>query len=127
MSILKFTCVFIADEKCQCNQTKAEAELREKKLKLILREEEALYKMKKEEQQMKNEIASVQLRILKEKKTYLAKKRKLQLEILSKQLNSFSKMNADEGNGFRLSLEGETDLVIPRIETNVEKAGHILK
>lgn len=88
------------EEKCQCNQSKAEAELREKKLKLILREEEVLYKMKKDEQQLKNEIASVQLRILKEKRTYLAKKRKLQLQILSKQLDSLDKKNANGGNIF---------------------------
>lgn len=56
--------------------------------------------MKKDEQQLKNEIASVQLRILKEKRTYLAKKRKLQLQILSKQLDSLDKKNANGGNIF---------------------------
>ena len=62
----------------------------------MLREEESLYKMRKDEQQMKNEIASVQLQILKEKKIYLAKKRRLQLQILEKQ---FISTESSETNG----------------------------
>lgn len=88
---------FLAEERCHCNQTKLESELREKKLKLILREEETLYNMKKEEQLLKNEIASVQLRLLKEKRTYLTKKRKLQLQILEKQIGSKSKPETNGG------------------------------
>ena len=73
-------------------------ELRHKKIKLILQEEEALYKMKKDEQQLKNEIAKVQLKIVKEKKAYLAKKRKLQLQILTKQLDNSNRAESNEGN-----------------------------
>ena len=54
--------------------------------------------MKKDEQLLKNEIANVQLRIIKEKKTYLAKKRKLQLQILSKQLNTLDKPEVNGGD-----------------------------
>lgn len=87
--------------KCTCNQTKKEMELRHKKIKLILQEEETLYKMKKDEQQIKNEIAKVQLKIVKEKKAYLAKKRRLQLQILTKQLDNSNRAEiseADNGN-----------------------------
>lgn len=71
---------------------------------MILREEEELYKMKKDEQLLKNEIANVQLRIIKEKKTYLAKKRKLQLQILSKQLDTLGRPIV---NGADISENGE--------------------
>lgn len=71
---------------------------------MILREEEELYKMKKDEQLLKNEIANVQLRIIKEKKTYLAKKRKLQLQILSKQLVTLGQPVV---NGAGVSENGE--------------------
>ncbi|XP_065222978.1 uncharacterized protein LOC135847400 [Planococcus citri] len=81
---------------CTCSQTKKEMELRHKKIKLILQEEEALYKMKKDEQQLKNEIAKVQLKIVKEKKAYLAKKRKLQLQILTKQLDNSNRAESNE-------------------------------
>lgn len=74
---------------------------------MILREEEELYKMKKDEQLLKNEIANVQLRIIKEKKTYLAKKRKLQLQILSKQLDTFGKPVV---NGAGISENGESTI-----------------
>jgi len=53
--------------------------------------------MKKEEQKLKNEIASVQLRLIKEKRTYLTKKRKLQLQILEKQLGSSETQETNEG------------------------------
>lgn len=60
--------------------------------------------MKKDEQLLKNEIANVQLRIIKEKKTYLAKKRKLQLQILSKQLVTLGQPVV---NGAGVSENGE--------------------
>ncbi len=102
----KFSLIFViwtGDDRCQCNCTPQEAELREKKLKLILREEEELYKMKKHEQELKNEIAAVQLKIIEEKKAYLTKKRKLQLQLLSSQLQNSNRTENDGKNYSKFS------------------------